>query len=343
MNMAAASLLPDSKIFGDLNIDQLSDTSRQMPEGVMADLEIPGYTWLYLTVPDASTPGRNLTFTAGGTDRPRASGAPSEDQAWQQAGGERDGHWETESQRFVAEKEKFKANTAKEVPFKLPSILMTNARSLLSKMQDLKDRIKNDKDIKSCELMCFTETWLKEPPSDGIKGYRQKHCPRDPERTGKRWGGGLGVLIKNGVKAQVISDRQTPNYQRMVFIYETENHPAGAPPLIFMLVYIQPAVKRPETRRKIERHYCKALERSNEGPVFILGDFNWCKLKNIRSVKQYVTCPTRRNKILDKCYGNIPQAYTSQCKAPLRSSNKLSDHNVILLTPEKKKCTNPQW
>lgn len=322
----------------------LPDTSHPMPAGVMANLDIPGYSWLYLTVTDGTNQGRNFTFTAGGIASTRPSGGRSEGQANQQAGGDRGRHRQTESPRSAASEERFRANTAREVPFKLPRILMTNARSLPKKMEDLRNRIRTDEEIQKCKIMCFTETWLTEPSCDEIEGYRQEHRPRDPNLTGKKNGGGLGVLIKNGVRAHVIGEKQTPNYQRIVFIYKTENHPEGAPPLVFMLVYIQPQVRRRGTRMSIERHYSKALRRSNQGPVFILGDFNWCKLRNICDVTQYVTCPTRGIRILDKCYGNVPQAYTSQCRPPLRSTdNTQSDHNVILLTQGNKRCPNPQW
>jgi len=56
-----------------------------------------------------------------------------------------------------------------------------------------------------------------------------------------------------------------------------------------------------------------------------MGDFNNCTLKKNC---QYVTCPTRKHKIID-CYGSIPKTYLSSVRAPLGGS----DHNTDLLRP----------
>ena len=70
-----------------------------------------------------------------------------------------------------------------------------------------------------------------------------------------------------------------------------------------------------------------------DAPKFILGDFNRCELSNhLPHFTQYVNCHTRKDKILDKCFGNIPQAYKSTAKPPLSSS----DHCVVHLTPSYK-------
>lgn len=339
-------MFPDGKRFNELDMKQyqLPDSSLQIPAEVMKGLDIPGYSWLYLTLPDAAIPDRNFIFIAGETDRTKAGGARSAYQAERQAGGDQ-GKTSGGKQLSFEGKKKVNVDMATAVPFRIPRVLLTNAHSLQNKVEDLNNRLTTDKAIQSCELMCFTETWLTEPTEVGVRGFREKHYPRDPQKTGKKRGGGLGVLIKHGVRAEIIGHKQTPNYQRVVFIYETQNHPEGRPPFIFMLVYIQPQAQRRLTRRRVEKYYCKALERSNGAPVFILGDFNWYDnfLKNSNILEQYVTCPTRRNRILDKCYGNIPQAYTSHCRAPLRSShNTQSDHNVILLTSAKENCSHSQ-
>ncbi|XDV36635.1 hypothetical protein PO909_006381 [Leuciscus waleckii] len=65
--------------------------------------------------------------------------------------------------------------------------------------------------------------------------------------------------------------------------------------------------------------------------MLILGDFNHCSLdKTLPGFYQYVKCNTRNNTILDKCYGNIKDAYTARARPPLNNS----DHNVIQLLPK---------
>ncbi len=42
----------------------------------------------------------------------------------------------------------------------LPSILLTNVQSLENKMDDLRARISSQWDIRDCNILCLTETWL---------------------------------------------------------------------------------------------------------------------------------------------------------------------------------------
>ncbi len=59
-------------------------------------------------------------------------------------------------------------------------------------------------------------------------------------------------------------------------------------------------------------------------------DFNHCKLEFLLpGFEQYVKCPTRDNKILDKCYGNVKRAYVAKSRPPLASL----DHNTVHLIP----------
>lgn len=73
-----------------------------------------------------------------------------------------------------------------------------------------------------------------------------------------------------------------------------------------------------------------AVTRTREQPVFLLGYFDRCNVTTVLpNLEQYVTSPTRLDRMLDLCYGNIPSAYIPKaCPALGRS-----DHNVILLLP----------
>ncbi len=82
---------------------------------------------------------------------------------------------------------------------------------------------------------------------------------------------------------------------------------------------------------RIAETYNRAVTKTGEQPVFILGDFNRCDISTyLPSLEQYVTTPTRKHNMLDLCFGNIPGAYISKPRPPLG----LSDHNVILLLPK---------
>lgn len=81
---------------------------------------------------------------------------------------------------------------------------------------------------------------------------------------------------------------------------------------------------------RIAESYNTALYRAVNQPVLLLGDFNSCDLSDHQpTLHQYVDCPTRLARTLDKCYGNIPDAYKSICRPALGNS----DHNVVHLLP----------
>lgn len=68
-------------------------------------------------------------------------------------------------------------------------------------------------------------------------------------------------------------------------------------------------------------------------PNFILGDFNHVSLeKTLTNFYQYVSCPTRRGKTLDLCYGSIKNAFKSLPLPPLGSA----DLNCVYLLPTHK-------
>lgn len=81
---------------------------------------------------------------------------------------------------------------------------------------------------------------------------------------------------------------------------------------------------------RIADFYHRAVTRTGEQPVFLLGDFNRCDITTVLpNLEQYVTSPTRLDRTLDLCYRNIPGAYISKARPSLGRS----DHNVILLLP----------
>ena len=99
--------------------------------------------------------------------------------------------------------------------------------------------------------------------------------------------------------------------------------------ITIILVYV-PGPDWEGAAARIAESYNTALSRAVNQPVLCLGDFNSCVLADhLPTVHQYVDCPTRQARTLDKCYGNIPDAYKSTCRPALGKS----DHNVIHLFP----------
>ena len=66
----------------------------------------------------------------------------------------------------------------------MPSVTLTNARSLVNKMDHLQALVKYDGDYRRSNIVCVTETWFSEekfhnPDIDGYTSYHQKRKGAD--------------------------------------------------------------------------------------------------------------------------------------------------------------------
>ncbi len=94
------------------------------------------------------------------------------------------------------------------------------------------------------------------------------------------------------------------------------------------MVYVPPDGNAAKAAAQIADCVQNQLQRTPCASVFIMGDFNHCKLElALPGYDQYVRCETQDRRILDKCYGNVKKAYTAKAKPPLSNS----DHNMIHL------------
>ena len=81
----------------------------------------------------------------------------------------------------------------------LPSITLSNARSIQSKLDELSALLRHDCDSRKSSLLCFTETWWSEDNADYEKeGYTTLRFDRDTKKTEKAEksiGGGLCLFV----------------------------------------------------------------------------------------------------------------------------------------------------
>ncbi|KAK1804669.1 hypothetical protein P4O66_020058 [Electrophorus voltai] len=82
----------------------------------------------------------------------------------------------------------------------LPSILLANVQSLDNKLDDLRARIKFQRDIRDCNLLCSTESWLNPVvPNHAIQPaeFFSVHRMDRTAYSGKSRGGGVCVMVNN--------------------------------------------------------------------------------------------------------------------------------------------------
>ncbi len=91
----------------------------------------------------------------------------------------------------------------------LPSILLANVQSLENKTDDLRARISFQRDIRDCNILCLTETWLTPTVPDTTVTPSDNFSVLRTDRTaeaGKTKGGGVCFFInKKGCDPRNIS------------------------------------------------------------------------------------------------------------------------------------------
>ena len=150
--------------------------------------------------------------------------------------------------------------------------------------------------------------------------------------SGKDHGGGVCFYVnERWCNTVTVRDRIcTPDIELLSISLRPFYIPREFSQLFFTLVYVQPRANVSRAAEHMSNNLQKLESLAPDAPKFILGDFNHCDLsKSTKNIHQYVSCPTRFDKILDKCYGTVPDAYKSFALPPLGSS----DHNVVMLAP----------
>jgi hypothetical protein len=77
----------------------------------------------------------------------------------------------------------------------LPSILLANVQSLDNKLDVVQSQISYQQDIKNCNVLCFTESWLNDDMHIQLAGYTLHRQDRTAH-SGKTRGGVEYIVIK---------------------------------------------------------------------------------------------------------------------------------------------------
>ena len=157
-------------------------------------------------------------------------------------------------------------------------------------------------------------------------------CDRLFVETRKRRGGGVCVYVNNQWCSNItVKEQFCKKYLELLSVaLRLYYMPREFNQLFVTVVYIHPAADVKLASEEVSRIIHRLSSLSPDSPSFVLGDFNKCRLNHgLPHSKQYVTCPTYKDKIIDLCYGNIPGAFISR---PLYGLGR-SDHNMVHLVP----------
>ncbi len=129
----------------------------------------------------------------------------------------------------------------------LPSILLANVQSLENKMDDLRARISFQRDIRDCNILCLTETWLTPSvpdtdvrPSDNFSVLRMDRTAE----AGKTKGGGVCFMINkkwcDPRNISILSRSCSPHLEYLSIICRPFYLPREFSSIVVTAVYIPP-------------------------------------------------------------------------------------------------------
>ncbi len=222
----------------------------------------------------------------------------------------------------------------------LPSILLANVQSLENKMDDLRARISLQRDIRDCNILCLTETWLTPTvpdtavtPSDNFSVLRMDRTAE----AGKNKGGGVCFFINkkwcDPRNISILSCSCSPHLEHLSIICRPFYLPREFSSIVVTAVYIPPQADTSLALSKLHDELNGYVNKHPGAACIIAGDFNKANLKKvIPNFHQHISCPTRGLNTLDHCYTPLKNAY----KAHSLPAFGKSDHVAIFLTPEYK-------
>lgn len=221
-------------------------------------------------------------------------------------------------------------------PFKisLPTIFLSNARSIRNKMDEVRLRLTMQKQMDNFNSLIFTETWLDSTtPAAAIElaGRTNYRADRTAD-SGKKTGGGLCIYINDSwcTNTTVVEQLCCPDVEFLLLKCRPFYIPCEFSVVYIYAIYIPPDAN---TKLALTRLYdCihKCLVAHPDSTFIAAGDFNHANLKTVlHTFHRNVRCATRGNNILDQVYTNIAHAYRAQAYPHLG----LSDHVSLLLYP----------
>lgn len=127
----------------------------------------------------------------------------------------------------------------------LPSIHMTNLRSLRNKMDELSLLNRTNKDFSLSAVLCFTETWLADSVPDSalhLHGFHLHRADRDTELSGKEKGGGICFYINQGwcTDVTVLMRICSPNLESLFLNCTPFYCPREFSSAVLVAVYVPP-------------------------------------------------------------------------------------------------------
>ncbi len=170
----------------------------------------------------------------------------------------------------------------------LPSILLANVQSLENKMDDLRARISFQRDIRDCNILCLSETWLSPSvpdtavtPSDNFSVLRMDRTAE----AGKIKGGGVCFMINkkwcDPRNISILSRSCSPHLEHLSIICRPFYLPREFSAVIATAVYIPPQADTGLALSKLHEELSGYINKHPDAASIIAGDFNKANLRKV--------------------------------------------------------------
>ncbi|KAK7929457.1 hypothetical protein WMY93_005852 [Mugilogobius chulae] len=221
-------------------------------------------------------------------------------------------------------------------PFKppLPTIFLSNARSIRHKLDEIRLQIATRRTLNHCSCLIFSETWLDNSIPDAaieLAGRTAYRADRTAE-SGKKTGGGLCIYINNSwcTNVAVMDSLCSPEAELLLLKCRPFYLPREFAVVYICAVYIPPDANAKLALAQVSSSINNSLVAHPDSVFIAAGDFNHADLKSVlHKFHRNVKCATRGDRTLDQVYTNVAGAYRAQAYPHLG----LSDHLSLLLHP----------
>ncbi len=228
----------------------------------------------------------------------------------------------------------------------LPSILLANVQSLDNKMDDLRARISFQRDIRDCNILCLTETWLTPTvpdtavtPSDNFSVLRMDRTAE----AGKTKGGGVCFFINkkwcDPRNISILSRSCSPHLEHLSIICRPFYLPQEFTSSLVSAVYIPPQADTSVALSKLHDELSGYINKHPDAACIIAGDFNKANLKAFTSVLR--SCADQLAGLFTSIFNEslatsvVPTPFKKSVIIPVPKNSKpscLNDYRPVALT-----------
>lgn len=223
-----------------------------------------------------------------------------------------------------------KAEPAKSSKLFMPSFFLSNVMSLAPKIDEVREVVH----YADFDLVCITETWLKDHIDNNIVAISGYNVIRR-DRT-EAVHGGVCLYIKESIQFKIIEDIMDRKFEVVWTQIRPSRLPRGITSIIVGVVYHSPSAADPPMLDYLYNCLSLVEARFPGCGIILLGDFNKTLLKkssrlsNGFNLKQIVTFPTRGRNTLDPVLTNVKEFYAPPIQRPALG---LSDHFSVEVQP----------